>query len=265
MWPLGGYVQLLNTRITPVDPTEYPVCFDKKPVWIRILILLAGAFANLITAWLAFALVFYLGISYKLPQIQSVQATSAAAQAGILAGDQFIAVAGYPTPSWQEVGMELVILWGNKDVKITLKQADQQLKDVTLDLSQIKFTGREKSLLASMGISPNLSAASSVMRSSSFLDAMQRANTAVVHMIKFFMMILKQLFSGVMPFAILLGPIGIFAASIASLKQGVVVFIFFIASFSLAVAVVNLFPVPGLDGGSILYGIIEKFAVNPCL
>ena len=47
------------------------------------------------------------------------------------------------------------------------------------------------------------------------------------------------------------------------MKQGVVVFIFFIASFSLAVAVVNLFPVPGLDGGSILYSIIEKIRGKP--
>ncbi|MCL9685498.1 M50 family metallopeptidase [Legionella maioricensis] len=263
MWPLGGYVQLLNTRITPVDPKEYPVCFDKKPVWIRILILLAGPLANLITAWLALVLVFYIGINYKLPQIQSVQANSAAAQAGVLVGDQFIAIGGYPTPSWQEVGMELVSLWGKKDVKVTLKQTNQQLKDISLDLSQIKFTGREKSLLASMGISPNLSAPNGVMRSSSFLEATQQASTTIVHMVKFFMMILKQLFSGVIPFAILLGPIGLFAASVASLKQGVVVFIFFIASFSLAVAVVNLFPVPGLDGGSILYSIIEKIRGKP--
>ncbi len=263
MWPLGGYVQLLNTRIAPVDPKEYPVCFDKKPVWIRILILMAGAFANLITAWLAFVLVFHIGISYKLPQIQSVQANSIAAKGEILPGDQFIAIDGYPTPSWQEVGMQLVILWGNRDVKVTLKQTDEKLKDIILDLSQIKFTGREKSLLGSMGISPNLSAASGVMRSSSLLGAMHQANTAIVHMMKFFMMILKQLFSGVIPFAILLGPIGIFAASIASLKQGIVVFIFFIASFSLAVAVVNLLPVPGLDGGSILYSIIEKIRGKP--
>ncbi|BCA96556.1 peptidase [Legionella antarctica] len=263
IWPLGGYVQLLNTRITPVDPKEYPLCFDKKPVWVRILILLAGAFANLMTAWLAFVLVFYLGISYKMPQIHSVQANSIAAQGGVLAGDQFIAIAGYPTPSWQEVGMQLVISWGSKEVKVTMKQADQKLKEITLDLSQIKFTGRENSLLASLGISPNLSAASSVKRASSILEAMQQANTVIVHLIHFFMMILKQLFSGVIPFAILLGPIGLFAASVASLKQGIVVFLFFIASFSLAVAVVNLFPLPGLDGGSILYSIIEKIRGKP--
>ncbi|CEG57713.1 M50 family metallopeptidase [Legionella fallonii] len=259
IWPLGGYVQLLNSRIAPVDPSEDSLCFDKKPIWVRILILLAGAIANLITAWLAFILVFYLGLSYKLPQIQSVQEHSIAAQAGLTSGDQFIAISGRPTPSWQEVGMELVILWGNKDVKVTISQANKkELKEIVLDLSQIKFTGREKSLLASIGITPNPSATSDIMRSTSMLAAIRQANDAITQMIYFFMMILKQLFSGVIPFSILLGPIGIFAASIISLKQGIVVFMFFIASFSLAVALVNLFPIPGLDGGSILYAIIEK-------
>lgn len=263
-WPLGGYVQLLNSRIAPVDEKEYPFCFDKKPVGVRILILLAGAFANLITAWIAFVLVFYIGIHYKVPQVQLVQPNSVAAKAGILPGDQFVSITDHPTPSWQEVGMELVILWGNKDVKaIFSNPASNGLKEVTLDLSQIKFTGKEKSLLATMGITPNLSAASSLLRSGSVLEAIQQANKSIANMLYFFMMILKQLFSGVIPFAILLGPIGIFAASVASLTQGVVVFIYFIAAFSLAVAVVNLFPVPGLDGGSILYCIIEKVRGKP--
>lgn len=264
MLPLGGYVQLLNSRISPVDSKNYSDCFDKKPIWIRILILLAGAFANLITAWIAFVLVFYIGISYKVPQINSIQSNSIAAQAGILAGDQFVAIEDHPTPSWQEVGMELVILWGNKNVKVTLSQSNNsELKELTLNLSQIKFTGKEKSLLSSMGIEPNLSAPNTLMRSPSISESISRANAAIVHLLYFFMMILKQLFSGVIPFAILLGPIGLFAASIASLMQGVVIFIYFIASFSLAVAVVNLFPIPGLDGGSILYCIIEKARGKP--
>jgi regulator of sigma E protease len=264
IWPLGGYVQLLNSRISPVEPKEYSSCFDKKSIGVRILILLSGAFANVITAWLAFVFVFYIGLSYKVPQIESVQANSVAAQAGVLAGDQFISIAGHPTPSWQEVGMQLVILWGNKDVKVTVNPLNKnQLKEVTLDLSQIKFTGKEKSLLASIGIAPNLTAPSGLIRSSSIVQAMVQANENIVHLLYFFIMILKQIFSGMIPFSILLGPIGIFAASIASLMQGIVVFIFFIAVFSLAVALVNLFPLPGLDGGSILYCLVEKVRGEP--
>lgn len=264
MWPLGGYVQLLNSRISPVEPDEYPYCFDKKPIWVRLIILLAGVFANLLTAWFAFILVFYIGIAYKVPQVQSVQPNSLAAQAGVFAGDQFIAVDGRKTSSWHDVGMQLVILWGQKDVKVTLKQAkDQALKEVTFDLSHISFTRQERTLLTSLGMSPDSSAVQEMMRSSSLTGAIHQANTAIIHLFYFFIMILKQLFTGVIPFFILLGPLGIFAASVASLSQGVVVFIYFIATFSLAVALVNLFPVPGLDGGSIGYLLLEKIRGKP--
>jgi len=259
LWPLGGYVQLQNTRISPVEPGEYATCFDKKPIWMRVVILLAGAFANLITAWFAFVLVYAIGIYYKVPQIESVQSNSIAAQAGFLAKEQFISIAGRPTPSWNEVGMELILFWGKKDVPITLSQPDsKELKKIKLDLSQVQFSGLKFSLLSSIGIVPDLSAKEGLLRAASFADALQQANDSITHMLYFFIMILKQLFSGVIPFSILLGPLGVFAASIASLKQGIIVFMFFIATLSLAVALVNLFPVPGLDGGSIIYALIEK-------
>ncbi|HAU1320721.1 TPA: peptidase [Legionella pneumophila] len=263
MWPLGGYVQLLNSRISPVKPQENAYCFDKKPVWIRVVILLSGAIANLVTAWIALVLVFYIGISYKLPQIQSVKPDSLAAKTGIQAGDQWVAVESYPTDSWQGVGMQLVIHWGQKDVQIVLRQANQQLKKLSLDLSQIEFTSKDGSLLESMGIKPDLSAVSSLKRYPSLLASMQKAFDEIIHTMYFFIMILKQLFLGVIPFSILLGPLAIFSVSVASLTQGVIVFLLFIATLSLAVALVNLFPIPGLDGGSILYSVIEKIRGKP--
>ncbi|KGP63109.1 peptidase [Legionella norrlandica] len=263
MWPLGGYVQLLNSRISPVDPKENPYCFDKKPVWIRILILLSGAIANLITAWTALVLVFYIGINYKLPQIQSIKPDSLAAKAGVHAGDRWVAIEGYPTSSWQEVGMQLVIHWGQEDVEIVFRQPDKELKKTNLNLSQIQFTSKDGSLLDSIGIKPDLSARSVLKRYPSVFESMQKAFLEIAHIFYFFIMILKQLFTGVIPFSILLGPLAIFSASIASLSQGIIVFLLFIATLSLAVALVNLFPVPGLDGGSILYSLIEKIRGKP--
>lgn len=262
-FPLGGYVQLENTRISPVTPTEHSGCFDKKPIWQRILVLLAGAVANLITAWIAFILVFILGLSYNLPEIKAVQPNSNAAQAGLLPGDKFVSIGEHATPTWSYVGMQLVILWGKKDIPVVLDRNDGTQAKATLDLSHVQFHGAKLSLLAQMGIDPDLSAAKSELRASSFFDAVHQANAIMIYMVHFFLMVLKQLFSGVIPFSALLGPIGIFAASIASLTQGLVVFIFFIANLSLAVAVVNLFPVPGLDGGSIVYAVIEKIRGKP--
>jgi regulator of sigma E protease len=263
LFPLGGYVQLENTRISPVDPKEYSGCFDKKPIWQRILILLAGAAANLISAWLAFIIVYSIGLSYHVPEIQTVEPQSTAAQAGMLPGDRFVSIGGYPTPTWSDVGMRLVILWGKKDIPVTVAHADGKEGQATLDLNKVKFHGKKLSLLAQLGINPNLSAVKSELQASSIWDAIHQANQAIGTMVYFFLMVLKQLFTGVIPFSVLLGPLGIFAASVASLMQGVVVFMFFIASLSLAVALINLFPIPGLDGGSIVYAIIEKIRGKP--
>ncbi len=262
-WFLGGYVHLNNTRIAPVEPKDYSSCFDKKPIWQRIIVLLAGVCANMITAWLAFIVVFYVGIQYRIPQIQTVQPNSVAAKAGMMPQDQLMSIGGVSTTSWQDVGQELIMLWGEKNIPVSLKTNTGQIKQSTLDLSQIQFNEHTRSLLTSLGISPNIKAIYQKVQAPSFLAAVQQAYSTIVHFIYFFLIILKQLFTGVIPFSVLLGPVGLFAASIASLSQGIVVFLYFIAGLSVAVAFINLFPIPGLDGGSILYACIEKIRGQP--
>ncbi len=263
IWPLGGYVELLNSRITPVPPSQHKHCFDKKPVAARLFVLIAGVLANLITAWVFFVIISLIGIQYQSPQIEAVQPSSISAQAGMLPGDQILEIGGKSTRSWQEVGMGLIVNWGEKDVTIRVKQASGELKDIDLNLSQIKFSGKENSLLSSLGISPSRSSAKGVLRASTFMGAVHQSNQIIRDILYFFVMVLKQLFSGVIPFSALLGPVGLFAASVASLTQGVVMFMYFIATFSLAVGFINLMPIPGLDGGSIVYAIIEKIRGKP--
>ncbi|MDP3269045.1 MAG: site-2 protease family protein [Legionella sp.] len=263
MWPLGGYVQLANTRISPEDPGLYHQCFDKKPIWVRIIILLAGAFANVIAAWIAFVIVFSIGMNHKVPQIKEIQAGSVAAQSMMLPGDKVVAVAGNKTSSWQEVGKNLVLLWGKNTVPVTLSQSDNKLKTVVINLSNIPFASKDRSLLSAVGITPNTGAGTVTLQADSFYEAVIMANQAICSLIYFFIMIIKQLISGAIPFSILLGPLGVLAASVSSLTQGLVVFLFFIANLSLAIAFVNLLPLPGLDGGSIIYALIEKIRGKP--
>jgi regulator of sigma E protease len=261
-FPLGGYVQLQNTRISPVAPSEYSQCFDKKPVGPRILILLAGALANLILTWIAFVLVYSIGLHYTLPEIQEVHPQTVAAQAGLLPGDRFMAVGDEATATWSDVGMQLIRLWGKKDIQVSVNRQGQPEK-VLMDLSQIRLGAKRVSLLAQIGVKPNASAPKEIFRASSLLEAMHQANTYIVKTTYFFLIILKQLVSGVIPFSLLLGPVGIFAVSIASLTQGILFFILFIGTLSLAVALINLIPIPGLDGGSIVYTLIEKIRGKP--
>jgi regulator of sigma E protease len=258
MFPLGGYVQLENSRISPVKTSDYSSCFDKKSIWQRIVILLSGAMANFIIAWIALVLVFTIGLNYTLPQIKSVLLDSPAARGGVAVGDQFISIAGHATPSWSDVGMQLVISWGKKEVPFVLStDGGKKFKVITVDLSKRSVHGLKPNLLVQLGVEPDLSAPRSTLRFP-IAEAIHQANATIIYMLYFFLMIFKQLFSGVLPFSMLLGPLSIFTVSVASLTQGFVVFMFFIATLSLAVGLVNLFPIPGLDGGSIVYALIEK-------
>jgi regulator of sigma E protease len=263
LWFLGGYVQLYNTRISPVKPEEYSSCFDKKPIWQRVLVLGAGVAANMIMAWLAFIFVFYAGILYKMPEIQSVEPNSLAAQAGLQPQEQFVSIAGYETSSWQDVGRELIIAWGSPNILVSMKTKDGEIKQQVLDLSHIQFTPAHHSLLTGLGITPNPRSTIQKIQASSFFAAITEANKTIGHLFYFFTMVLKQLFTGTIPFSALLGPVGLFAASITSLTQGVAVFFYFIANLSVAVALINIAPIPGLDGGAIVYALLEKIRGEP--
>jgi regulator of sigma E protease len=264
LWFLGGYVHLANTRISPVDPQDEPMCFDKKPIWQRILVLLAGSCANLIFAWIILIIVFYVGIQYRVATVKSVQEQSIAARAGIVPGDQFLAIANYGTPSWQQVGEQLISSWGEAQVAVILLQPKTiELKRTALDLSNVPFTKQSGSLLNSIGIIPDLSVPIEIKRFASVKAAVAHATQVMMHQLYFFTKLLKQLVRGVIPFSLLLGPIGLFTASIASLTQGLIIFLYFIASLSIVVGLMNLFPIPGLDGGGVVYSLIEKCRGKP--
>ncbi|WED42211.1 M50 family metallopeptidase [Legionella cardiaca] len=263
LWPLGGYVQLLNSRIQPVSPEESAFCFDKKQVWMRCIILASGALANLITAWLAFTLMFMIGYQQTPALVQAVEVESLAAKSGLKAGDRFVNLGGQEVNSWQETGMRLIMDLGKKEVPALVKDSSENIHKINLDLSQWRYKRGDRSLLQGLGIEPESSTEKEWVQGQSVGVAFYHAVTKSLQLLSFFLVMLKQLLTGMIPFAVLLGPIGLFSASVTSFFQGVPVFLYFIANFSLAVGLLNLFPVPGLDGGSIVYALIEKIRGKP--
>ena len=90
--PLGGYVKLLDEREGPVDPALASQAYNRKPVWARILVLLAGPLANFLFAVVAYWVLFVAGIPALKPVIGEVEADSTAARAGLQAGDEIVRV-----------------------------------------------------------------------------------------------------------------------------------------------------------------------------
>ncbi|HEX6572174.1 MAG TPA: RIP metalloprotease RseP [Steroidobacteraceae bacterium] len=106
--PLGGYVKLLDEREGLVPPELLSQAYNRKPVWRRILVLLAGPFANFLFAAAAYWILFVIGIPALKPVIGDVTADSVAARAGMQSGDAIVAVAGEPVSTRE--GAVLAIL-----------------------------------------------------------------------------------------------------------------------------------------------------------
>jgi regulator of sigma E protease len=92
--PLGGYVKLLDEREAPVAPGLLDQAYNRKPVWRRILVLLAGPSANFVFAVAAYWVLFVVGVPALKPVVGDVTADSIAARAGMHEGDAIVAVAG---------------------------------------------------------------------------------------------------------------------------------------------------------------------------
>ena len=264
LWPLGGYVQLLNTRSEVVSTEQHAYCFDLKSAWARLIILLAGAGANLLMAMVALTLMFMITHEQIAPIISSIRTPSIASTAALAQGDRVIEVAGRSTHSWQEVGSQLTMNLGKKQVSVTIARgANHTLHHQQLNLSQWSLT-RHESLLESLGIILDASTAhSDTVPGLNMFQAMRSACSEVFYLLIFFMTLMKQLITGHLPFFMLLGPMNFFMLMIHSFFQGTVIFLYFIANLNIAVALVNLLPIPGLDGGSIIYVILEKIRRKP--
>jgi regulator of sigma E protease len=92
--PLGGYVKLADEREGPVAPEDLGRAFTRRPVWQRVLVLLAGAGANLVFAVLAYWVLLMHGVPGIRPVVGSVRADSYAAAAGLAPGDEIVGVGG---------------------------------------------------------------------------------------------------------------------------------------------------------------------------
>ena len=97
--PLGGYVKLLDEREGPVPAAEAANAYNRKPVWQRVLVLLAGPFANFVFAVLAYWVLFTAGIPALKPVLGEIAAGSIAAQAGLAPGDEIVSVGSQATPT----------------------------------------------------------------------------------------------------------------------------------------------------------------------
>jgi regulator of sigma E protease len=261
--PFGGYLQLLGQDNNDVAASDAHLAFCHKPFWQRVLILLAGPLANLLFALLAYWAVLTIGLVGPLPILGDVPKGSVAEIAGFKAGQQILAVNDQPTPSWDEVSVEMLIALGDTayiQVK-TIDSAHKLLEKHFVPLRKFDLSKSDGNVIKDLGLipvkqrplPPSMLETQKYPTHVAFYKAQERTGSYTFVMVQF----IRKLITGKLPLKMLAGPLAIAKFAGLSIAAGVAQYLNFLAFVSINLAVINLLPIPILDGGNILFCVIE--------
>lgn len=151
--PLGGYVKMLDERETEVAPKDQSQAFNRQSLSKRNAIIAAGPAANFIFAILAYWLILVIGVPGLKPVIADITNDSPASVAGILPGDEIIAVSNQKTPTWQTVYRQLLLSSpGAESVDVTLTRDGMQ-QQVSIALPE-KLGEQQSDIMTLLGVQP---------------------------------------------------------------------------------------------------------------
>ena len=260
--PLGGYVKMKGQN--DADPTEVSYDSDsynaKKP-WQRIIILLAGPFANFILAFFVYLMIGFMDTpnivarGYQAPIVDSFSEVSPAKQVGLLKGDKILAVNGEKIKYWYEIGeniekakgdIELQIIRKNKTLNFTIP--------TTIINGQNEF--QEKIKRKIIGIAPALLDRNSTIHFTPF-EALFYAYNETIKASILIATGVKKMSTGEVSHKQVGGAITIFDLIIKFAELGFVYLLFIMAIISVNLGVMNLLPIPALDGGHIMFNLYE--------
>ena len=276
--PLGGYVKLLDGRDSEqsIKPEEHQESFDVKPLWQRSLIGAAGPVANFLLSVILFSVIYLSGVPQLPARLQAPPEQSIAAKLGVVEGDQVIgwqylltddsstpiqknfdAVVSWNALRWllldaitgeQGFALELQDAFGNRLIK-SFKQGD---------LPQV---APESDPFKALGLAPQLIPPSDWKELKlGPIDALGFASQRVYLITKVSLRLMLGLFTGKASLKQLGGPLSIADMAGKTAQVGWQPFVAFLALMSISIGLLNLVPLPMLDGGQLLYDAWELVA-----
>lgn len=263
--PLGGYVKMFGEqgfvrepggRIRHLNQQERARSYWHKPVAQRAAIVFAGPLVNMIFGVLVIlALLLYMGVIVSSPTIGTVRSDGPAAAAGLLPGDRILTVAGAEVASFDEVIAAAGANLG-REIALTVQRG---LGEWTARLRPATIT-REGAVVADIG-----AASSGAERR--FLDPLTALGESVERAADFVttnVAGLAEIVSGKRGMGELAGPVQLAQVSGEVLmERGFLALIWLTAFLSINVGLVNLLPIPVLDGGHLMFMAIEVVRRQP--
>ncbi|HYB08390.1 MAG TPA: RIP metalloprotease RseP [Alphaproteobacteria bacterium] len=268
--PLGGYVKMFgdanaasapDEMLAAMTPEERAVSFHHKKLSQRTAVVFAGPLANIIFTFVVLTALFATaGQPFTRPIVGGVLADSPAARAGILPGDRIVEINGKEIERFQDIAqtvqfaldepLKIEILRDSNRITLTLTPEIVEQKDNFGHSYKIGRLGLESTKDSEYVRYTPIVAARRAVEEMSFITVSSAKA-------------IGQMFSGKRPFGEAGGPVrmGEWAAEAAS--NGTASFLFLLAVLSLNLGLINLLPIPMLDGGHLLFYAVEAVRRRP--
>ena len=260
--PLGGYVKMLGEDMDEELPEQdMDKSFQNQPVIKRIGIVLAGPLSNLLLAIVIFTLIYAVsGIPELTSQIGKVNPDSPAAQVGIQEGDKVLSINGKPVSNWDELS-QTIKDQGEQPLVLQI-QRDGSIRTVEVkpEVQEIKNIFGETIKRPVIGITA--SGEFSIKEVDPF-GAVYYSLVQTWNLTKLFFLTIVKLIERVIPLETLGGPILIAQMAGQEAREGLLNLVYFTALISVNLAVLNLLPIPMLDGGHLFFFVAEAVLGRP--
>jgi regulator of sigma E protease len=246
LFPVGGFCRLAGMGEESGEETVLPgMGFNEQPAWKRFLILLNGSLGNIVLALFLTALFLY-GHGYmdmNDTKIGTLMEGFPAERAGFHTGDRIVRVNGEPVYEWREMSASLREAAREGDVTFTVERGEKTLTITT----PIPFSKEHGNPM--LGITPAL-------KRYTALGAVQNAAGYIGQMTTLLLRGLWDWIARKQEMEVT-GPIGIASMSGQAMRGGAWSFVTFLAMISLNLGLLNLLPFPALDGGRIVFVLLE--------
>lgn len=265
--PIGGYVKMFGQSDTGLDgggreftEEEKKVSFLHKRLGQRAAIVAAGPVANFVLAILVFWVLFItVGQPYTTARIISIVENSPAAAAGLQPGDLVVEVAGLSIQRFEELQQEIWLRPGVETEVVVERDGDRIRIPVTPSVIEERTHRGEVIYRGQLGIA----ATGREFRRHGPLGAIQQAARETVRVVIQTGTVIGQMIDGERSLSELGGPIRIAQVSKDAASAGLIPLIGFIAVLSINLGLINLVPIPMLDGGHLLFYACEGVLGRP--
>jgi regulator of sigma E protease len=259
-FPLGGYVKMVGEDPEEeVQTTDIQRSFSHQGLVKRIAIVAAGPLFNLLLAVVIFLAIF---VSYGVPvlttRVGGVEPNSPAFRSGVQQGDRIVGVDGREVKKWEELSSQIKESQG-RSLKFRLQRDSQELE---LTVQPIRREGKnifgERQESWAIGIASEVA----IEKSDPLLAVGQAFSKTGEYSILTLVALFKMIKGEVSP-KTLGGPLLIAQMAGQQAREGLGSFFFFVAILSVNLGVLNLLPIPVLDGGHLLFFLLEGILGRP--